>query len=140
MADWYTSYVSVQHYMQDQLRTAIENCSSENEAFVDTFGKDHPGYVRGMGLGVTPSQLTIPSFNRSTLQNDGLIEKMQSEIESLKEKAAEVDALKAQVAEMDVLKEQLAFLMQVHKKNGVKNFILNLLNIFIFMSYVYKLA
>ncbi|XP_057451890.1 uncharacterized protein LOC130743676 [Lotus japonicus] len=96
----------------DQLRTAIENCSSENEAFVDTFGKERPGYVRGMGLGVTPSQLTIPSFNRSTLQNDGLIEKMQSEIESLKEKAAEVDALKAQVTEMDVLKEQLAFLMQ----------------------------
>ncbi|XP_057445840.1 uncharacterized protein LOC130737986 [Lotus japonicus] len=103
----------------DQLRTAIENCSSENEAFVDTFGKERPGYVRSMGLGVTPSQLTIPSFNRSTLQNDGLIEKMQSEIECLKEKTAEVDALKAQVAEMDVLKEQLAFLMQVHKKNGV---------------------
>lgn len=93
-----------------------------------------------MGLGVTPTQITGPSLNRSTLQNDVMMEKMQSEIESLKEKAAEVDALKAQVAEMDVLKEQLAFLMQVHKKNGVKNFILNLLNIFIFMSYVYKLA
>ncbi|KAL2337193.1 hypothetical protein Fmac_011639 [Flemingia macrophylla] len=69
-------------------------------------GKEHPGYVRGMGLGVSPSQV-IGSSSRATssttsFESNERIEQMQ----------AEINSLKAQVAEVDVLKQQIAFLMQ----------------------------
>ena len=89
------------------------NCS-ENEAFIKVFGKEHPGHVRGMGLGVTPSQIFGCSSRSTTSTSDAdsrKIEQMQSEI----------DSLKVRVAEVDVLKKQLAFLMQVVKEgNQVK--------------------
>ena len=100
--------------MQEQLQNELKESSSENEAaFIKVFGKEHPGYVRGLGLGVTPSQITGCS-SRSTASTsssdaNAKITRMQIEI----------DALKAQVAEVDVLKEQLDFLMQIAKGNQV---------------------
>ncbi|KAL2344662.1 hypothetical protein Fmac_005947 [Flemingia macrophylla] len=91
--------------LQEKLQDELQNCS-ENEAFLRVYGKEHPGYVRGMGLGVSPSQV-IGSSSRATssttsFESNERIEQMQ----------AEINSLKAQVAEVDVLKQQIAFLMQ----------------------------
>ncbi|KAL2318664.1 hypothetical protein Fmac_032540 [Flemingia macrophylla] len=91
--------------LQEKLQDKLQNCS-ENEAFLRVCGKKHPGYVRGMGLGVSPSQV-IGSSSRATssttsFESNERIEQMQ----------AEINSLKAQVAEVDVLKQQIAFLMQ----------------------------
>ena len=118
--------------MQEQLQNEIQQSPSENEAFMKVFGKEHPGYVRGLGLGVTPSQIGCTSrFTSlaSSLHANAKMEKMHSEIDALKAQVAEVDALKAQVAEVDalkaqvaevdILKQQIAFLMQNAKENQV---------------------
>ena len=100
-------------YMQDQLQNVTNECSYENEAFVRVFGKEHLGYVWGMGLGITPTQINgTTQFARSStsLESNLKIEKMQ----------AEIDTLKEQVAQVDVLKEQIAFLLQNTKGNQVK--------------------
>ncbi|KAL2337062.1 hypothetical protein Fmac_011508 [Flemingia macrophylla] len=91
--------------LHEKLQDELQNCS-ENEAFLRVCGKEHPGYVRGMGLGVSPSQV-IGSSSRATssttsFESNERIEQMQ----------AEINSLKAQVAEVDVLKQQIAFLMQ----------------------------
>ncbi|KAJ1395480.1 putative transposase, Ptta/En/Spm, plant [Sesbania bispinosa] len=94
----------------EQLHNEIQETSSENEAFIKVFGKEHPGYVRGMGLGVTPTQIigSCSSSMRSGSPSDAAtIAKLESEIEMLK----------TRVGEVDVLKEQLAFLMQTVKGN-----------------------
>ena len=31
--------------------------SSKNEAYISVFSEEHPGYVRGMGLGVVPTHI-----------------------------------------------------------------------------------
>ncbi|KAK2410225.1 SNAP25 proteinous protein SNAP33 [Trifolium repens] len=60
--------------------------SSDNEAFVTVFGKEHHGYVRGMGLGPIPSQINgsscRPSGSTSSSTADAKIAKMQSEIDA----------------------------------------------------------
>ncbi|KAL5179809.1 hypothetical protein HKD37_01G001045 [Glycine soja] len=93
-------------------------------AFIKAFGKDHPGYVRGLGLGVTSSQIigscSRPLMLMSILEANVKIAKIELEIVALKGQVAQVDALKAQVAEVDVLKQQLVFLMQTIKGNQVK--------------------
>ncbi|KAL2343759.1 hypothetical protein Fmac_005044 [Flemingia macrophylla] len=93
----------------------MQNCS-ENEAFMRVCGKEHPDYVHGMGLGVSPSQIVGSSFgatsSTTSIESNERMEQMQAEIESLKAQVAEIDSLKAQVAEVDVLKQQIAFLMQ----------------------------
>ncbi|KAL2339910.1 hypothetical protein Fmac_007850 [Flemingia macrophylla] len=40
--------------LHEKLRDKMQN-GSENEAFLKVCGKEHPGYVRGMGLGVSSS-------------------------------------------------------------------------------------
>ncbi|PNX61306.1 hypothetical protein L195_g060604, partial [Trifolium pratense] len=89
--------------------------SSDNEAFVTVFGKEHHGYVRGMGLGPTPSQIngssSRPSVSTSSSTADAKIAKMQSEIDVLTKEVVEVNELKAKVAEFDAMKEQFALIM-----------------------------
>ncbi|KAL2329824.1 hypothetical protein Fmac_017405 [Flemingia macrophylla] len=89
---------------------------SENEVFMRVCGKEHPGYIRGMGLGVSPSQIVGSSSSATSsttsFESNERMEQMQAEIESLKTQVAEIDSLKAQVTEVDVLKQQIAFLMQ----------------------------
>jgi hypothetical protein len=68
---------------------------------VGVFGKEHGGFARSMGLGVTPSQLTTTShFARSTSSSKAnkKMKKMQAEIDSLKDNPSQVDILKEQVA------------------------------------------
>ncbi|KAK2417279.1 hypothetical protein QL285_039601 [Trifolium repens] len=97
--------------MQDQLQAEIAKTQSETEAFVKVFGKEHGGFVRSMGLGVTPSQLTTshPTTWTSSSEANEKMKKMQDEIDSLQEKASQVD----------ILKEQVAFLMQKSRENRV---------------------
>ncbi|RHN74036.1 putative transposase, Ptta/En/Spm, plant [Medicago truncatula] len=88
----------------EQLQIEMQN-TPENEAFVKVFGKEHPGYVRSMGLGIPPSQISTSHRARATSSfeaNEKML-KMQAEIDSLKDKASQVD----------ILKEQVAFLMQM---------------------------
>ena len=91
--------------MQEQLQIEMQNTHSENEAFVKVFGKEHPGYMRSMGLGITPSQISTSHRARtaSSFEANEKMLKMQAEIDSLKDKASQVD----------ILKEQVAFLMQM---------------------------
>ena len=96
--------------MQELLQVEMQNTQCENQAFVKVFGKEHVGYVRSMGLGMTPSRISSRSTrlaSSSTEANEKML-KMQAEIDSLKEKASQVDFLKAQVA----------FLMQMQVQNS----------------------
>jgi hypothetical protein len=95
-------------HMQEQLQAEIAKTQLETEAFVKVFGKEHGGFARSMGLGVTPSQLTTTSLTSSSNANEKM-KKMQAEIDSLKDKASQVD----------LLKEQVAFLMQNFRENQV---------------------
>jgi hypothetical protein len=95
-------------HMQEQLQAEIAKTQLETEAFVKVFGKEHGGFARSMGLGVTPSQLTTTSLTSSSNANEKM-KKMQAEIDSLKDKASQVD----------LLKEQVAFLMQNSRENQV---------------------
>ncbi|WJX19255.1 Asparagine-rich protein (ARP protein) [Trifolium repens] len=94
----------------DQLQAEIAKTHLENEAFVKVFGKEHGGFARSKGLGVTPSQLTTTRSTRLTCSSEDneKMKKMQDEIDSLREKASQVD----------ILKEQVAFLMQVHNSKA----------------------
>ncbi|WJX57589.1 Asparagine-rich protein (ARP protein) [Trifolium repens] len=93
----------------DQLQAEIAKTHLENEAFVKVFGKEHGGFARSKGLGVTPSQLTTTRSTRLTCSSEDneKMKKMQDEIDLLREKASQVD----------ILKEQVAFLMQVHNSS-----------------------
>ncbi|KAK2354515.1 hypothetical protein QL285_092020 [Trifolium repens] len=104
----------------EELQKEIHASNSVNGAFVKVFGKEHNGYVRGLGLGVTPSQIFGHS-SRPSLVADAKIAKMQSEIDVLSKQVAEVEALKAKVAEFEQLKEQFAFIMANIKGNHVHN-------------------
>ncbi|KAL2327792.1 hypothetical protein Fmac_021219 [Flemingia macrophylla] len=94
--------------LHEKLQEEMQNCS-ENEAFLRVCGKEHPGYVRGMGLGVSPSQIIGSSSgatsSTTSVESNERMEQMQDEIESLKVQVAEIDSLKAQVAEVDFLKQ-----------------------------------
>ncbi|KAK2457417.1 hypothetical protein QL285_004688 [Trifolium repens] len=92
----------------EQLQAEIAKTQLETEAFVKVFGKEHGGFARSMGLGVTPSQLTTTSLTSSSNANEKM-KKMQAEIDSLKDKASQVD----------LLKEQVAFLMQNSREKQV---------------------
>ncbi|KAK2354936.1 hypothetical protein QL285_092396 [Trifolium repens] len=82
----------------------------------------HHGYVRGMGLGPTPSQIngssSRPSLSTSSSTADAKIAKMQSEIDVLTKEVAEVNELKAKVAEFDAMKEQFALIMANMQNHG----------------------
>ncbi|KAL2347437.1 hypothetical protein Fmac_001437 [Flemingia macrophylla] len=72
---------------KEKLQEEMQNCS-ENEAFMRVCGKEHPGYVRGMGLGVSSSQIigfsSSASSSTTSFESNEMMEQMQSEIESLK--------------------------------------------------------
>jgi hypothetical protein len=104
--------------VQEELLKEIHASNSVNGAFVKVFGKEHNGYVRGMGLGVTPSQIFRHS-SRPSSDADAKIAKMQSEIDLLTTQVAEVEALKAKVAEFEQLKEQFSFIIANIKGNQV---------------------
>ncbi|KAJ1382710.1 hypothetical protein SESBI_44023 [Sesbania bispinosa] len=96
-------------HMKDQLHSEIQE-SYESEAFIKIFGKEHPGYVRGMRLGVTSTQIVGSCSSSSRTASS-------SEVAKIAQMQSEIDTLKAHVAEVDVLKEQLTFLMQAVKGN-----------------------
>ncbi|KAK2430761.1 hypothetical protein QL285_029067 [Trifolium repens] len=54
----------------EQLQAEIAKTQLETEAFVKVFGKEHGGFARSMGLGVTPSQLTTTSLTSSSNANE----------------------------------------------------------------------
>jgi hypothetical protein len=107
--------------LQEELQKEIHASNSVNGAFVKVFGKEHNGYVQGLGLGVTPSQIFGHS-SRPSLVANAKIAKMQSEIDVLSKQVAEVEALKAKVAEFEQLKEQFAFIMANIKGNHVSQY------------------
>ncbi|XP_039116512.1 uncharacterized protein LOC120251895 [Dioscorea cayenensis subsp. rotundata] len=82
--------------------------SSENEAFTSVFGKEHPGYVRGMGLGVVPTQIygSSSSSSRRNEASGGT----QAEINELRDT---VQLLRQQVQENEQrFQQQLSILTQ----------------------------
>ncbi|CAI8615164.1 unnamed protein product [Vicia faba] len=76
-----------------KLQAAIKDSVSENEAFQKVFGKEKHGYVRSMGLGVTPSQINRSTRSTSSSAESEQIKKMQEEINALKEKNSKIDEL-----------------------------------------------
>ncbi|KAJ1391181.1 hypothetical protein SESBI_36877 [Sesbania bispinosa] len=58
--------------------------SSENEAIIKVFGKEHPEYVRGMGLGVTPTQIagSCSSSSRITSSSEAVKGNQAVDLES----------------------------------------------------------
>ncbi|XP_061350317.1 uncharacterized protein LOC133295490 [Gastrolobium bilobum] len=77
----------------DELLEDLEDVSDEDEAYEFTFGKEHPGRVRGMGFGVVPSQIRKRSrVSGSSSNNSG---PTQAEYNTLKE---ELDTIKTQMA------------------------------------------
>ncbi|KAK2451620.1 hypothetical protein QL285_010657 [Trifolium repens] len=109
------SYVNDEAPQKNEELQKERQTSSDNETFVTVFGKDHHGYVRGMGLGPTPSQIngssSRPLVATSSSTYDAKITKMQSEIDVLTKEVAEVNELKAKVAEFDAMKEQFVVIM-----------------------------
>ncbi|WJX67116.1 hypothetical protein P8452_51609 [Trifolium repens] len=116
------SYVNDEARQKNEELPKERQTSSDIEAFVTVFGKEHHGYVRGMGLGPTPSQINgsscRPSGSTSSSTADAKIAKMQSEIDVLTKEVAEVNELKAKVAEFDAMKEQFALIMANMQNHG----------------------
>ncbi|CAI8599781.1 unnamed protein product [Vicia faba] len=79
--------------LQKKLQAAIKDSMSENEAFQKVFGKEKHGYVRSMGLGVTPSQINRSTRSTSSSAESEQIKEMQEEINALKEKNSKIDEL-----------------------------------------------
>ncbi|CAI8609868.1 unnamed protein product [Vicia faba] len=79
--------------LQKKLQAAIKDSVSENEAFQKVFGKEKHGYVRSMGLGVTPSQINRSTRSTSSSAESEQIKEMQEEINALKEKNSKIDEL-----------------------------------------------
>ncbi|KAK2368690.1 hypothetical protein QL285_081868 [Trifolium repens] len=116
------SYVNDEARQKNEELQKERQTSSDNEAFVTVFGKERHGYVRGMGLGPTPSQINgsscRPSGSTFSSTADAKIAKMQSEIDVLTKQVAEVNELKAKVAEFDAMKEQFALIMANMQNHG----------------------
>ncbi|WJX24725.1 Asparagine-rich protein (ARP protein) [Trifolium repens] len=116
------SYVNDEARQKNEELQKERQTSSDNEAFVTVFGKEHHGYVRGMGLGPTPSQINGSSCrlsgSTSSSTADAKIAKMLSEIDVLTKEVAEVNELKAKVAEFDAMKEQFALIMANMQNHG----------------------
>ncbi|XP_039127580.1 uncharacterized protein LOC120263682 [Dioscorea cayenensis subsp. rotundata] len=81
--------------------------SSQNEAFTSVFGKDHPGYVRGLGLGVSPTQVYGSSSSLSckcyatrgtTTKDDGLREIVQQLRQQVQQNQDQIAFLTQQLA------------------------------------------
>ncbi|XP_039131794.1 uncharacterized protein LOC120268457 [Dioscorea cayenensis subsp. rotundata] len=81
--------------------------SSENEAFTSVFGKDHPGYVKGLGHGVSPTQVYSSSSSSSckcnasrgtSTEDDGLIEIVQQLRQQVQQHQDQIALLTQQLA------------------------------------------
>ncbi|KAJ1412231.1 putative transposase, Ptta/En/Spm, plant [Sesbania bispinosa] len=90
--------------------------SSEEEAYTNVFGKDHPGRVRGMGFGVCPSQVLGPAyrFGNSTMSSSSgdsssELAKLKTELEASNTR---VETLEQEVVKVRSLEDQISFLMQ----------------------------
>ncbi|WJX25191.1 Asparagine-rich protein (ARP protein) [Trifolium repens] len=77
------SYVNDEARQKNEELQKERQTSSDNEAFVTVFGKEHHGYVRGMGLGPTPSQTNgsscRPSRSTSSSTADAKIANQSSQ-------------------------------------------------------------
>lgn len=108
--------------MQEKLQAAIKDSVSENEAFEKVFGKEHHGYVRSMGLGVTPSQINRSTRSSSSFEENEKIKEMQEEINALKEKNSKIDELMEAIAFLkqrdNARKEEIELLMQMQNSSG----------------------
>ncbi|XP_061364378.1 uncharacterized protein LOC133307834 [Gastrolobium bilobum] len=90
----------------DQLLVQMQQTNSEVEAFINVFGKEHPGRVRGMGFGVVPTQIRRTSTSSSSTSSSS---PTQAEYDALKE---ELDTIKGKMEELDTLKAQMAHFLQ----------------------------
>ncbi|RYR75652.1 hypothetical protein Ahy_A01g000226 isoform B [Arachis hypogaea] len=91
---------------------------SENDSLAQTLGKEHPGRVRGMGHGPTPSQLFRPSLqppvDRAQVEEaQRMLCELQAEVttEKLKRKAME-DELAAEKMKRQAIESVLSYLVQ----------------------------
>ena len=92
--------------LQDQLLAEMEETSSEEDAYEQVFGKEHPGRVRGMGFGVVLSQMRNRHRCSASSSSAG---PSQVEYDSLKE---ELETSKGKMGELDALKAQMASILQ----------------------------
>ncbi|XP_058724990.1 uncharacterized protein LOC131596369 [Vicia villosa] len=110
------------YHNNEKLQAAIKDSVSENEAFQKVFGKEHPGYVRCMGLGVTPSQINGSTRSGSSLEENEKIKEMQEEINALKEKNSKIDELMDAVAFLkqrdNAMTEEIERLRQMQNSSG----------------------
>ena len=108
-------------HVQEKLQAAIQDSLSENEAFEKVFGKEHPGYVRCMGLGVPPSRINRSTRLGSSFEANEKIKEMQEEIVALKEKNSKIDELLEEIALLkqrdNARKEEISLLMQMQNSN-----------------------
>ncbi|CAI8593548.1 unnamed protein product [Vicia faba] len=115
------SFINEDAYNNNKkLQAAIKDSMSENEAFQKVFGKEKHGYVRSMGLGVTPSQINRSTRSTSPSAESEQIKEMQEEINALKEKNSKIDELtqaiifltqrdKARIKEIELLMQMQNF-------------------------------
>ncbi|XP_058757665.1 uncharacterized protein LOC131630938 [Vicia villosa] len=109
-------------HLQKKLQAAIKDSVSENEAFQKVFGKEQHGYVRSMGLGVTPSQINRSMRSVSSSAENEKIKEMQEEINALKEKNSKIDELMEAIAflkQRDNAKtKEIELLRQIQNSSG----------------------
>ncbi|XP_057422245.1 uncharacterized protein LOC130716078 [Lotus japonicus] len=99
----------------EQLEREVDNNASEEDAFRTVIGKEHHGYVRGMGFGVCPSKVFKGFGSTSTNGSSAQVNKLQSELGT---ERARVDTLVQEVERFKGLEEQLAFVMQQLASQG----------------------
>ncbi|XLU82823.1 hypothetical protein S245_006243 [Arachis hypogaea] len=88
---------------QKNLQKEIGEGASENEAYVKVFGKENSSYVRGMGVGVRPSQMIRSlSCSRESMQSTTTSGPSRTEYQNLK-------------LQVQLLQEQVNFLVN-HQK------------------------
>ncbi|XLT48541.1 hypothetical protein HN873_041145, partial [Arachis hypogaea] len=87
----------------ENLQKEIGEGASENEAYVKVFGKENSSYVRGMGVGVRPSQMIRSlSCSRESMQSTTTSGPSRTEYQNLK-------------LQVQLLQEQVNFLVN-HQK------------------------
>ncbi|XP_058784879.1 uncharacterized protein LOC131659746 [Vicia villosa] len=118
-------YINSQFFLfhvQEKLQAAIKDFGSENEAFQKVFGKEQHGYVRSMGLGVTPSQINRSTRSASSSAENEKIKEMQEEINALKEKNSKIDELMEAITLLkkrdDARTKEIELLMQMQNSSG----------------------
>nr|XP_025627282.1 uncharacterized protein LOC112720529 [Arachis hypogaea]XP_025635444.1 uncharacterized protein LOC112729480 [Arachis hypogaea] len=99
----YVTLLFVYESLQENLQKEIGEGASENEAYVKVFGKENSSYVRGMGVGVRPSQMIRSlSCSRESMQSTTTSGPSRTEYQNLK-------------LQVQLLQEQVNFLVN-HQK------------------------